>query len=145
MSVTPLAARFSRVDDEDLGARIVERRTTLGLTVSALAKLAGVDRGVVSRIEDGGNARLDRIRAIEMALDAEERRQGDDVRSVVARPEVTPVGDPEQGLVTFDVKGPASGFSVVLKGPVENIDRLEEAVLRLIAGMERTRTDETGE
>lgn len=135
MSVTELAARLSRVDESDRAAQIVERRTRLGLSVSALAKLAGVDRGVLTRLEAGGNARLDRVRAIEMALEDQERRQGDDVESVVDR--VRPIGDPEAGLVTFDVKGPASGFSVVLKGPVTDLEALEATVLRLIAGMER--------
>jgi transcriptional regulator with XRE-family HTH domain len=137
MSVTSIAATLNRVDEDDRGAQIAERRTRLGLTVSRLAKLAGVDRGVITRLEKTGNARLDRIRAIEMALEDEARRQGEDVPSVVSRPEVRPIGDPDAGLVTFDVKGPETTFSVVLKGPVENLEELEASALRLYLGMVR--------
>jgi transcriptional regulator with XRE-family HTH domain len=141
MSVTELAARLGRMEEDSRGEEIAERRTRLGLTVSKLAKLAGVDRGVITRLEKTGNARLDRIRAIEMALEDEERRQGDDVPSVVDRPEVRPIGDPDAGLVTFDVKGPETTFSVVLKGPVENLEKLEASALRLYLGMVREADD----
>lgn len=127
MSVTQLSATFDAVED-DTGAQIRERRARLGLSIKELAERAGVDRDTLTNLEAGGNARIQTVRSIERALSELETEPS-------AR--VQPIGDPEAGLVTFDVKGPGSGFSVVLKGPVTDLEKLEATVLRLIAGMDR--------
>lgn len=132
MSVTELAAKLSAVD-ENVGARIAERREHLGMSVKALAERAGVDRGVLARIEAGGNARTTSVRLIERALDELEHEFGMDVPSVVAQP----VGDADDGLVEFTVEG-HFGVRAIVKGPIRNIDALKSAVADLIAGMDRS-------
>lgn len=131
MSVALLGARLSAVDD-DSGARIAQRREDLGMSVKSLAERAGIDRGVLTRIEKGQGARTTSVRLVERALDELEHEMGIDVPSVVAQP----VGDPEGGLVEFTVEG-HFGVKAVVKGPIRDIDKLQEAVGRLIAGMDR--------
>lgn len=132
MSVTPMAARFGAVTD-DSGARITERRKTVGLEVPELAEKAGLDKGVVYRAERGERVRDSSLWAIEKALAAEEHEFGLDVPSVVAQP----VGDADDGLVEFTVEG-HFGVRAIVKGPVRNIDALKSAVADLIAGMDRS-------
>lgn len=137
MSITPLTATFAVVNEDDrasAGQRIRERREALGLNVADLAERTGLHRTTHYRIEEGAG-KTSTLRQVERCLDELEHEMGMDQPSVVGQ--VRPIGDPEAGLVTFDVKGPASGFSVVLKGPVTDIEKLEATVLRLIAGMER--------
>lgn len=50
-------------------------------------------------------------------------------------PEVRPIGDPSDDLVEFTVEG-RSGVRAVVKGPVRDMDAMQAAVSRLIAGME---------
>lgn len=124
MSVAPLGATLSVVED-DTGGRIRERRARLGLSVKELAERAGVDRDTLSNLEAGGNARLQTVRSIERALSEME-----------TEPSVQPVGDPDDGLVEFVVEG-HFGVRAVVKGPIRDIDKLQEAVGRLIAGMDK--------
>lgn len=130
MSVALLSAKLSAVDD-DSGGRIAERREQLGMSVKALAERAGIDRGVLTRIEKGQGARTTSVRLVERALDDLEHEMGVDLPSVVR-----PVGDPEEGLVEFTVEG-HFGVRAVVKGPIRDIDKLQEAVSHLIAGMDR--------
>ncbi len=44
------------------------------------------------------------------------------------------VGDPGDDLIEFTVKG-NFGVSAIVKGPIRDIDQLQEAVSKLIAGM----------
>jgi hypothetical protein len=56
-------------------------------------------------------------------------------------PGVQEIGEPDDGLVEFRVSG-AFGVQAVVKGPIRDIDALQSAVSRLIAGM---RVDEAEE
>lgn len=56
------------VGDPELGQRIRTRRMALGMSVTALAKLAGVDRSRVSAAESGASVRSSTLGAIEAAL-----------------------------------------------------------------------------
>ena len=47
---------------------------------------------------------------------------------------VTPLGDPSDELVEFRVSG-AFGVQAVVRGPIRDIDALQAAVSKLIAGM----------
>lgn len=49
-------------------------------------------------------------------------------------PSVRPIGDPNDGLVEFRVSG-AFGVQAVVRGPIRDIDALQAAVSKLIAGM----------
>ena len=109
-------------DDEGAGESIRERRKALGMTVKALADLAGVDRGRLAKIEAGANARDATVGAIEATL----RRLEEEVSG--------PYDNGERGLVTFNLSGDF-GVEVTVKGPVENLDELEASVERLIRRM----------
>lgn len=61
------------VGDVDLGKRIRARRMALGMSVTALAKTAGVDRSRVSAAENGASIRSSTLGAIEATLDRAER------------------------------------------------------------------------
>lgn len=130
MSVTPMTATFAVVQD-DAGSQIRQRRENLGVSVTDLAVRAGLDRGVVYRVEAGRSVRPTSVRVIERALDELEREHGMDVPSVVRT-----VGDPDDGMVEFTVEG-HFGVRAVVKGPIRDIDKLQEAVARLMAGMDR--------
>lgn len=54
---------------------------------------------------------------------------------------VKPIGDPSEGLVEFRVSG-AFGVQAVVRGPITDIDALQAAVSRLIAGMRVDDVDE---
>lgn len=49
--------------------------------------------------------------------------------------EVQPLGDPSEGLVAFEIFG-NFGVRAVVKGPVRDLDALQAAVSKLIAGMQ---------
>lgn len=112
--------RVQRVANEGVGQSIRRRRTSLGMTVKALADKAGVDRGRLAAIEEGATARASTIGAIEAALTRLEE-------------EMSGPYD-ERGLVTFRLSG-NFGVDVVVQGPVDNLDELEESVERLIRRM----------
>ena len=119
---------LERVTNTGAGEAIKTRRKALGVTVKALAERAGVDRGRLAAIEDGASARTSTIGAIERALsDLEEEMGG-------------PYDKPDRGLVTFRLSG-NFGVDVVVQGPVENLDELEEKVERLI---QRMRSQDNG-
>lgn len=108
----------------DHGKRITERRDRLGMTVVELAKRARVHRNTLMALERGEGVRTDTLAKVERALDELELEAGFDVPP--ARPE-------EQRLVTFEVDLGEGAASVVVRGPVEDIGVLEEAVKRLLA------------
>lgn len=113
--------RPNRVEGVTTGDEIKQRRAALGVTVKGLAAKAGVDRGRLAAIEDGASARASTIGAIEKALaDLEEEMSGP--------------YDETRGLVTFRMSG-NFGVDVVVQGPVENLDELEQSVERLIQRM----------
>lgn len=124
--------------DREVGRRIKERRTRLGMHVIDLAERAGIDRGRLAEIEKGkaANTRDTTIARIERALDALEHEMSIDVD---LPPGVRRVGDPAEGIVEFTVEG-NFGVRAVVKGPISDLDQLQEAVAKLIAGM-KSETD----
>lgn len=102
------------------GDRIRVRREALGITKQALAAKAGIDRGRLSEIERGANARPTTIAVIDRALaELEEEMSGP--------------YDSEH-TVTFRMSG-NFGVDVTVQGPVENLSELEESVGRLLQRM----------
>lgn len=131
MSAMPIGAKLSAVND-DSGAEIRARRKRLGMTIGALAERAQVHRDTLSAIERGGSdPQTSTAGRIERALDELEHEMGMDLPSVVGV-----VGDPDEGLVEFTVEG-HFGVRAVVKGPIKDIDKLQEAVGKLIAGMDK--------
>lgn len=103
------------------GARIQERHEKLGISASALAKRASVDRATLARVESGvDGVRRATVGAIETALDQLELEIGMD------DPE------PQDRIVRFVVRGVYGADSLVVEGPVENIDELERSVDRIM-------------
>lgn len=92
---SPLSVPF--VGNTDLGQRLRTRRMALGLSVTALAKAAGVDRSRVSAAESGAAIRSSTLGALEAALDQAEKFQAakgggqSDVTSVLELPDGTRV------------------------------------------------------
>lgn len=117
---------LAAVTDAGVGENIRRRRTSLGVTVRALAERAGVDRGRLSAIEDGASARASTVGAIERALSDLEEEMGGPYDTAESTSE---------GLVKYRLKG-NFGVDVVVEGPVANIDELEAAVERLIKRMQ---------
>lgn len=115
--------RVSPMADKGVGARIRARRMELGMSVKALAERAGVDRGRLTAIEDGANARSSTIGAIEAELNRLEAEINED-------PDYQPAGRPG-GLVTFRIRG-NFGVDATVQGPVGDIDRLEASAQRLL-------------
>lgn len=115
---------------EGAGQRIAERRTRLGLSVSALARAAGVDRGRLAKIEDGtaANVRPATIGAIDRALDEIEAQ-----REAPLPEGVRPIGDPADDL--YEVAIEDGTRRVVVKGrPRDAQERreIEQAAVRLL-------------
>jgi transcriptional regulator with XRE-family HTH domain len=106
---------------EGAGQRIAERRTRLGLSVRALAQVAGVDRGRLAKIEDGTatNVRAATIGAIERALDELEAQ-----RETPLPEGVRSIGDPADDL--YEVALEEGGRRVVVKGRPKDAQERQE-------------------
>lgn len=115
------------------GQRIKDRRERLGVPVKALAERAGVDRGRLAEIERGvaSNVRPATIGAIERALDALEAERGLDAD---LPPGAHRIGDPADDLIEFIIEG-TDGIKAVVKGPIRDMDEMQAAAQKLIAGM----------
>lgn len=130
MQARGIPTSVRRVDIET-GANLRQRRVALGISVRKLAELAGVDRSRVAAIEAGDSTvRETTIGAVESALSAVENDRG-------VAPKVEPIGDPSQGLVTFEIRG-NFGVQVVVKGPVADVAALEASVAKLVADMQKS-------
>lgn len=131
MSAMPIGAKLSAVNDES-GAQVRARRKRLGMGIGELADRANVNRDTLSAWERGEtDPHTSTAGKVGRALDELEHEMGIDLPSVVGV-----VGDPEEGFVEFTVEG-HFGVRAVVKGPIRDIDKLQEAVSRLIAGMDR--------
>ena len=108
------------------GADVSARRTAIGMSVSALAKRAGVDRGSLAALEEGRSVRDTTVAAVIRTLSDLEHEMGMD--------EPDPSRRAEPNLIEFEVTGDF-GVRVVVKGPVENAAELEASVARLIRDM----------
>lgn len=120
------ATNLGRVDNQSRGAAVRARREHLGMTASGLAKLANVDRGKLSRFEEGVDQPSERwIGGVERALDAFEAEVG------VEPGEATKVTTPELIRLTLhDVFGVGE---IIAEGPVDKPDELVASVAKLLA------------
>lgn len=117
----------------DVG-QVTARRTRLGYTIAELAGEAGVDPDTLSDLEAGKRRpqprTLDKVLA---ALDRLEAEVGLDPASLP--PGTRRIGEPKDDLVEFTVEG-NFGVRAVVKGPIRDLDELQRAVSKLIAGMQ---------
>lgn len=115
------AVECDDMEMESIGEQIKGRRENLGMTRSALADRAGVDRGRLGKIEDGtaGNPRSSTIGLILRTLDDLEEEVGEDGSDYVT--------------ITVDLPGELSG-KVTVKG---RPDGVAEAVADLLRRMDR--------
>ena len=126
MSAVQLASSVVPVMTER-GDQFKSRRTAIGLSVSALAKRANVDRGSLANLEDGKAVRDTTVAQIEKTLSDLEHELGMDVPSAVEAPSsATP------GMIRFKVEGVYGAKALVVEGPVENLAELEEMVDRVM-------------
>lgn len=117
-------AGFGSMDDD--AQLIADRRMRLGITIRDLATEAGVDRGTLSRIEEGtANPQQLTVRKLLATLTRLEEESGVDISA--------PPPD-DLGMIEFEVTGDF-GVRVVVRGPVADAAALEESVTRLIRGM----------
>lgn len=128
MSVMALPTSVALVNTE-AGAMIRARRIALGMSKSALAQRADVDRGSLAALEAGERVRDTTVSAVEATLSDLEYETGMDLPSQVA-----PIGATTDDLVEFVVEG-NFGVRAVVKGPVRDMDALQAAVSRIIAEM----------
>jgi transcriptional regulator with XRE-family HTH domain len=111
--------------DAATGLDVERRRVRLGLSISALANEAKVDRSRISAIEAGDpSVRESTIGAVRSALARLEHEMGMDE---LARP----IGNQADGLVEFVIEG-NFGVRAVVKGPVSNLDALSAAAGKLV-------------
>lgn len=127
MSVLPMPTNVHSVRASS-GDEFRARRAAIGISVSALAKRAGVDRGSLANLEAGHDVRDTTTAAVERTLAELEHELGIDVPSQVAPAAAEP------HMMEFEVSGDF-GVRVVVKGPVENAAELEASVARLIRAM----------
>jgi len=115
-------------------AHVKTRRRRLGYNITDLATEAGISRDTLSDLE-AGNKRPhpDTVAKVLEALDRLEHEVGMDAPPLPAG--ARQIGDPAEGLVEFTVEG-NFGVRAVVKGPIRDLDALQEAVGKLIAGMQ---------
>lgn len=120
------ATNLGRVDNQSRGAAVRARREHLGMTASGLAKLASVDRGKLSRFEEGVDQPTERwIASVERALDAFEAEVG------VEPGEAAKATSPDLIRLTLhDVFGVGE---IIAEGPVDKPDELVASVAKLLA------------
>ena len=132
MSALHVATSVKAVMSEQ-GGQFKARRTAIGLSVSALAKRAGVDRGSLTNLEDGKPVRDTTVALIDKTLSDLEHELGMDEPSVVEAPAAAAA----PAMIRFTVEGVYGAKALVVEGPVENIAELEAAVdkiMRRLAG-----------
>lgn len=111
--------------DNERARRVKARRLDLGMSINKFAELSGLDRGTLTKLEEGSPAtRETSFAAAESTLDRLEHEYGMD------QPGLT-----EGGLVEFRL----FDGEVVVKGPVSNLAELEGMVERLIERRRRER------
>lgn len=114
-----------------LAERVAAARTKKGWSKEEAARNAGISSITWKRIEDGLRVHDSKLAAALEALD-----MGPDLP-----PGVQAIGNPDDDLVEFRVSG-AFGVQAVVKGPIRDIDALQAAVSKLIAGMRVDEADE---
>ena len=122
---TPVGTNVLSVNERS-GDRIRERREALGMSVSALAKEAEVDRTYLGDFEKGlVSPKGSWVGAVDSALARIEEEAGMDTPSR---------GDNGDDLVEFTIEG-NFGVRAVVKGPVRDMAELKAAVADLIREM----------
>lgn len=115
-------AQSGAMDDAE-GARIKARREHLMMGRRELAEMAGVDRGTLTSIEEGGGYQGKTLGKILRALDEAEAEAG-----VGARPAAD---DGDVRVIEIEL-GEGAG-RVVVRGPITDRATLEETAARLWA------------
>lgn len=116
------------------GARVRARRQRMGMNIVDLATEAGISRDTLSDLEAGNKKpHPDTVAKVLGALGRLEEEMGLDDDSLP--PGARRIGDPMDDLVEFTVEG-HSGIRAVVKGPIRDLDALQAAVSKLIAGMQ---------
>lgn len=105
----------------DEGARVKARRERLGMNRKELAGHADVNRATLTAIEEGQGFRMESLTKIERALDGLELEMGVHVPPAEST-----------GLVSFEIRMPGGGATVVVSGPVADADKLAESVRRML-------------
>jgi transcriptional regulator with XRE-family HTH domain len=127
-AVTP--TNLGRVTDESRGAAVRARREHLGMTVSNLAELAGVDRGKLSKFEGGVDHPSARwVAQVERALDDFEQEAGFKPGEAAAEAAASAPSAPIR-LTFHDVFGVGE---IIAEGPADKPDELIAAVSKLLA------------
>lgn len=130
MSITPMGVSVAGVTQMNAGADIRKRRLAIGMSVTALAKLAGVDRGRLKALEAGEKVRDTTMAAVVKALSDREHELGIDLPSQVRMVPVEAESHPQ--VIRFEVQGVYGAKALVVEGPPENIAELEEMVDRIM-------------
>lgn len=125
MSALRIATNVAPVNP---GEDVKARRTAIGMSVAALAKRAGVDRGSLTALEEGRGVRDTTVAAVEKTLSDLEHELGMDVPSQVKAP-VESTGEPLR-FTFHDIYGVGE---LIVEGPVDRPDELVAAVAKLLA------------
>jgi transcriptional regulator with XRE-family HTH domain len=118
------------------GGQIKARRTAIGMSVSALAKRAGVDRGSLAALEAGGSVRDTTLAAVDMTLGDLEHEMGMDMPSSGVGAATTEVESAPIRLTFHDVFGVGE---IIAEGPSDKPDELIAAVSKLLAELRSER------
>lgn len=113
-------------------------RIQLGLSAADLARRAGISVDTVRKILHGKEGQATKVKAVDEALAEAAEKKG--ISASVAPTSAEPHGGhalADEQLMEFEVGG-NFGVSVVVRGPVANHVELEDAVLKLIQGMNAT-------
>lgn len=100
-----------------------ERRMALGMSKSALAREAKINRDTLGDLESGKGFQAATLDKITEALDRLELEAG------IGAP-LRAIGDPQERLVQFEVPT-LNGVTFVVKGPIEDADLLRQQALEL--------------
>lgn len=111
------------------GEQFKARRAAIGMSVAALAKRAGVDRGSLTALEDGRTVRDTTVAAIDRTLTELEHELGMDVPSVI---EPAAELDVAPKVMRVEVQGVYGAKALVFEAPVENVAELEAMVDRVM-------------
>lgn len=112
-------------DMSDEGERVKARRERLGLDKKELAAEAKVNRNTLAAIEAGESFNRTSLAKIERALEALELEAG--INTPPAR-----ASSQDQDLVEFRIEGVLGVASVVVKGPVRDVEQFEGSIARIL-------------
>lgn len=124
-------------DMSDEGQRVKARRERLGLDKKELAAEAGVNRNTLAAIEAGDSFNRTSLAKIERALEALELEAG------INTPP-TRAASQDQDLVEFRIEGVLGVASVVVKGPVRDVEQFEGSIARILRQIQEGQQSEGG-